>query len=64
MNRKPCNCPKCLSAVRQDDNVERARTTAVTVICVGCGQPDNATAGGVLAKRGRVLCGSCDRRKS
>ena len=64
MNRKPCNCPKCLSAVRQDDNVERARTAEVTVICVGCGLADSATAGRVLAKRGRVLCTRCDGRKS
>lgn len=64
VNRKPCNCPKCLPAIRQDDNVERARGAEITVICVWCGKADIEQAGRVLAKRGRVLCSSCDGRKS
>jgi hypothetical protein len=63
VNRKPCNCPKCLPVMRQDENVERARATDITVICVGCGKADVEPVGRVLAKRGRVLCSSCDRRK-
>jgi hypothetical protein len=49
--------------MRQDENVERARATDITVICVGCGKADVEPVGRVLAKRGRVLCSSCDRRK-
>lgn len=63
MNRKPCNCPKCLSSTRQDDNVERARAAVVAVICIKCGNAADSAVGLVLAMHGRVRCGSCDRRK-
>jgi hypothetical protein len=63
VNRKPCNCPKCLRATRQEGNTERARAADITVICVGCGKADVEPVGRVLAKRGRVLCSGCDGRK-
>ncbi len=51
-----CNCLDCKAHNRREENLDRARATDVTVICVRCGQATKTTVGRVLANRGGINC--------